>query len=122
MGTAWFALCPAGWACWSARLYDALEHGTIPVLLADGMARPFDELLDWGRFSLALTTDPREGARTALELASLPGRMGSAHARGMLAQVRAVRRWFELGPGSGERWAGNAVGLLLVELSRRIQN
>ncbi|KAL7552751.1 hypothetical protein ACHAWF_015990 [Thalassiosira exigua] len=36
-----FAFCPAGWACWSARFYDAWDHMTIPVRFSEDMAEPF---------------------------------------------------------------------------------
>ena len=26
-----FALCPAGWGCWSSRFYDAIDQMHIPV-------------------------------------------------------------------------------------------
>lgn len=41
MKDAIFALCPAGWACWSSRYFDALAHMVIPVRLADDAAEPF---------------------------------------------------------------------------------
>ena len=56
MGDFWFALCPAAWACWSSRLYDAIDSLVVPVIMADGHVQPFESLLDWKSFSLTLDT------------------------------------------------------------------
>ena len=53
-----FALCPAGNACWSARLYHALAHGTIPVILADPIILPFERFINWSSFSVKYITNP----------------------------------------------------------------
>ena len=47
MEQAVFALSPAGWACWSSRLYDAFYRLTIPVVLADNMVLPFERQLNY---------------------------------------------------------------------------
>lgn len=48
-----FALCPAGWAPWSPRLFDAVAAGAIPVIIADNWNPPFaDDFLDYSRFSI----------------------------------------------------------------------
>jgi len=51
-----FALCPAGAACWSMRLYHALFSDTVPVILADRIIVPFERFLDWKQFSMKLMT------------------------------------------------------------------
>ena len=53
-----FALCPAGAACWSMRLYHALFADAIPVLLADPVIEPFERFLDWTTFTVKVMTDP----------------------------------------------------------------
>jgi len=58
-----YAMCPAGWACWSSRVYDAFHKGTVPILLADGMAIPFSRWLDYDELQVAITT----GEPTSLE-------------------------------------------------------
>lgn len=48
-----FALCPAGWAPWSPRLFDAVIAGAIPVIIADKWKPPFEgEFLDYSEFSI----------------------------------------------------------------------
>jgi hypothetical protein len=56
MTDAVFGLCPAGWACWSSRLYDAFDKGTIPVLLADDMVIPFERWLDYDKLQIQIAT------------------------------------------------------------------
>jgi hypothetical protein len=42
-----FVLAPAGWACWSSRLYDGFQAGTIPVVMADNIVHAFEEQLPY---------------------------------------------------------------------------
>lgn len=57
MGTFFFALCPAAWACWSSRMYHAIDRLVIPVIMANGAIQPFEAILDWRTFSVRLDTD-----------------------------------------------------------------
>jgi hypothetical protein len=50
------ALSPAGWACWSSRLYDALHQIVVPVLLADNMVLPFERYLDYDSILFRVST------------------------------------------------------------------
>ena len=54
---AWFSLAPAGWACWSSRLFDAMERLSIPVIMATGADEPFAQFLDYNTFSYRLDGD-----------------------------------------------------------------
>mmetsp|Transcript_40481 Transcript_40481/g.81666 ORF Transcript_40481/g.81666 Transcript_40481/m.81666 type:complete len:250 (+) Transcript_40481:236-985(+) len=56
MGSAWFALSPAGLGCWSTRLFDALSTLTVPVLLSNGALLPFASFLNYSEFSLSFDT------------------------------------------------------------------
>ncbi len=51
---AWFSLAPAGWACWSSRLFDAMERLSIPVIMATNADEPFSQFLDYDTFSYRL--------------------------------------------------------------------
>ena len=42
-----FSLCPRGDNCGSVRLYESLAAGCIPVLLADGVELPLQNILPW---------------------------------------------------------------------------
>jgi len=54
--TSYFSLCPSRNACWSVRLYDALNHDSIPVILADQMIAPFERFLNWTTFTVKYIT------------------------------------------------------------------
>eukprot|EP01041_Mallomonas_annulata_P000809 gene809-1581_t len=47
----YFALCPAGYAPWSIRLYDAIFSHSIPVILANEIIEPFERFLNWKAFT-----------------------------------------------------------------------
>eukprot|EP00929_Paragymnodinium_shiwhaense_P014343 TRINITY_DN122248_c0_g1_i1.p1 TRINITY_DN122248_c0_g1~~TRINITY_DN122248_c0_g1_i1.p1 ORF type:complete len:563 (+),score=138.68 TRINITY_DN122248_c0_g1_i1:78-1766(+) len=42
-----FALCPHGDQRWSYRFSEALKACAIPVVMADGMTMPLEEVIDW---------------------------------------------------------------------------
>ena len=62
---AWYALCPAGWGCWSSRLFDAIDKLAVPVILANGALQPFERFLDWRAFSVQLDTEVLSGMEAA---------------------------------------------------------
>ena len=49
-----FALIPRGHSAFSYRLAEALSAGAIPVILADGLVLPFDELIAWEGISIRI--------------------------------------------------------------------
>jgi hypothetical protein len=49
-----FSLCPEGFLPWSPRLYEAIQIGTIPIILADNIVLPFERFIDWRSFSAKL--------------------------------------------------------------------
>ena len=53
----YFSLCPGGAAPWSVRMYDAIYHHSIPVILADGIVLPFEKFLDWKSFTVKQSSD-----------------------------------------------------------------
>jgi hypothetical protein len=46
-----FALCPEGFLPWSPRIYEAIQIGAIPIILADNIVLPFERFIDWQSFS-----------------------------------------------------------------------
>jgi Exostosin family len=52
-----FALAPRGYGLNSFRFYEALSLGVPPILVSDDCALPFDDEIDYGRFSMVLPTD-----------------------------------------------------------------
>ncbi|CAF4278367.1 unnamed protein product [Rotaria magnacalcarata] len=49
-----FFLCPEGYSPWSPRIYEAINLGSIPLILADGIVLPFERFIPWRSFSLKL--------------------------------------------------------------------
>jgi hypothetical protein len=61
-----FVLCPPGWAPWSARLFDAIMVGAIPVIIADEWSPPFEgTILDYSNFSIRV---PEKEARNLRDI------------------------------------------------------
>eukprot|EP01041_Mallomonas_annulata_P008740 gene8740-18061_t len=58
IGDAYFGLCPGGSAPWSVRLYDAIYHDVVPVILADRIVLPFERFLDWTAFTVKVQSEP----------------------------------------------------------------
>lgn len=50
------ALCPRGYGGSSFRLYEAMQLGTVPLLVGDIDTRPFRKFLAWDRFSFYAPT------------------------------------------------------------------
>ena len=42
-----FALVPSGFNRWSFRFIDAIGACAIPVIMADGLTLPFDQIIPW---------------------------------------------------------------------------
>jgi hypothetical protein len=46
-----FSLCPEGFLPWSPRIYESIQIGAIPVILADNIVLPFERFIDWRSLS-----------------------------------------------------------------------
>ena len=49
-----FCLCPRGFAPWSRRLYDSILLGCIPVIIADYIELPFEDMIDYRKFTVKI--------------------------------------------------------------------
>ena len=57
MASSKFCLSMFGWVPWSGRLAHLLKGGCIPVIVADGIVLPFDDIIDWRSFSVKISHD-----------------------------------------------------------------
>jgi hypothetical protein len=46
-----FSLCPEGFLPWSPRIYESIQIGGIPVILADNIVLPFERFINWRSLS-----------------------------------------------------------------------
>ncbi len=49
-----FFLCPRGYGPASFRLYESIELGTIPVYISDKFVLPFEDQINWKKFSVLI--------------------------------------------------------------------
>lgn len=49
-----FTLCPAGYGRWTFRLIEALENGSIPILISDGYILPFSDQIIWDKYIIQI--------------------------------------------------------------------
>ena len=49
-----FFLCPRGYGPASFRLYESIELGTIPVYISDEFVLPFEDEINWKKFSVMI--------------------------------------------------------------------
>ncbi|CAF4888756.1 unnamed protein product [Rotaria socialis] len=49
-----FSICPETFRPWSYRIYEAIQLGVIPVILADNVVLPFERFISWQSFSVKI--------------------------------------------------------------------
>jgi hypothetical protein len=49
---AYFGVHCAGWGIWTARLYNYLEMGIIPIIASDGVILPFEKYINYKSFTI----------------------------------------------------------------------
>lgn len=100
-----FCLVPDGFSSISARLYEVMLHGCLPVLLSHAFHPPFESLLDWRRFAVFLRGS---------EVARVPELLRSISEEKYQAMHGAlVRAWRLLGPDQVPFWLSTNLELQL---------
>nr|ABF70140.1 exostosin family protein [Musa balbisiana] len=49
-----FCICPMGYEVNSPRIVEAIYYDCVPVIIANNFVLPFEEVLDWGAFSVVV--------------------------------------------------------------------
>lgn len=117
-----FCLCPLGWASWTARYYEAIQSGCIPVTFHEELkARdeggpdlrihmPFDSIIAYSAFTLNVPPNAVMELPTLLAAAAAnPGQLRRMQAS--LLSARAMLDWTDLESGPFR--------LVMEELARR---
>lgn len=108
-----FCLCPRGWAPWSPRIVETVVLGCIPVIIADDIVLPFEDVIPWKK--LAVFVKEREVGMLRHILASVPA-SEVKQKQAMLADP-AIKRALLFPKNSME---GDAFHLMLESLSRKL--
>jgi hypothetical protein len=106
-----FCLCTEGWWAWTPRPFEAMLSGCIPVLISDDLQYPFEQFLDWRRFSVKVS--PQRIA----DLPDILHAISAAQIADMQAELRRVWRYFHF-PDTYQH--GFATDLILRELEARL--
>jgi hypothetical protein len=63
-----FVLVPRGHGRWTYRFSEVIGACSIPVIMADGLTMPFEELIDWSKASITLPESlAKEGAQAIID-------------------------------------------------------
>ncbi|XP_011087960.1 probable glycosyltransferase At5g20260 [Sesamum indicum] len=85
-----FCICPVGSRATSNRIIMAIRYGCVPVILADYFELPFNDVLDWLKFSVVLSEEDVYDLKYILR-----GKAGEEYSRlhSNLIKVQKRFRW-----------------------------
>ena len=105
-----FCLMADGVAPWSPRLVQYMVLGCVPVMVSDQLVPPFDDVLDWSKFSVRIPT---------AQLARLPELLAAADYPSLVRHLGLARPFVEYrhGPPGDE----GALALVAFAMHRSLQ-
>lgn len=90
MGASHFCLVPHGNSSWTNHLYNAFFAGCVPVILSDNFEVPFEDFLDYRKFSMKWTQE-----NITADLFHSLKRFGFQEIWRMKQEVERHRCWFD---------------------------
>lgn len=83
-----YCLCPKGFEVNSPRIVESIMTGCVPVIISDNFVLPFDDVLDWTKFSI--TVEEKDIPILKSILTSIP----DSTYRSMQSRLKLIRRHF----------------------------
>tara|TARA_A100001015_G_scaffold119590_1_gene132601 strand:- start:345 stop:1019 length:675 start_codon:yes stop_codon:yes gene_type:complete len=108
-----FCLCPRGFAPWSRRFFDSVALGCIPVVIADNIELPFEEFIDYRKFTVKVMESDIVNLKEILM--SIP----QERILEMLAELR--KNWIHFTYQQPYSMKGDAYDMILRKLARKVQ-
>ncbi|KAH7426560.1 hypothetical protein KP509_10G006200 [Ceratopteris richardii] len=110
-----FCLCPRGWAPWSPRIVEAVILGCIPVIIADDIVLPFEDVIPWDKMAV-FVNESNVGDLDAI-LASMSA--FEVKQKQVILADPAIKNALLF---SKDRIQGDAFHLILSSLSRQLRH
>lgn len=108
-----FCLCPRGFAPWSRRFFDSVALGCIPVVIADNIELPFEEFIDYRKFTVKVMES---------DIVNLKDILLSIPKERILEMFRELRKnWIHFTYQQPHSMTGDAYDMILRKLARKVQ-
>jgi putative beta-1,4-xylosyltransferase IRX10 len=108
-----FCLCPRGFAPWSRRFFDSVALGCIPVIIADNIELPFEEFIDYRKFTVKVMES---------DIANLKDILLSIPKQRILEMANELTKaWIHFTYQKPMSVVGDAFALVLRKLARKVQ-